>query len=141
MRRAFWSVVAILSLAVIVTYGQGLSGSSIGFFISGGTCDTPATGKTLLCATPSDVQISANGAAYATLKGPKGDPGAAGPTGAAGAAGPAGAVGPAGAPGAVGPAGATGPAGAAGSFAKTCTMKITSVNPDGSWAVAFSNCQ
>lgn len=146
MRGKLWLAVAGLMLVGAVAYSQGVSGASLTFVGVSGSCDTPLAGKTILCLTSSDIQVSSNGAAYVSMKGAQGPAGPQGLTGPAGATGPIGPVGPQGVAGPAGVAGAVGPAGPQGppgpaTFAKGCTMKLTGVNADGTWQVTFSNCQ
>lgn len=127
MRGKFWLITSIFFFVVALAYSQGLGGSSIGFTTGGsGVCDVPSAGHTYLCGSSTDVQISVNGSPYATVKG------ATGPAGAPG-------VGTQGIKGDKGDQGIQGVPGPA-TLPKACTMKITGVNPDGSWSVAFSNC-
>jgi hypothetical protein len=83
MRNFIWiGIVATVALAVM-----GQSGSSLSFLTSG-TCNAPQVGMTSVCGTANDTLISANGAAYVSLKGAAGPAGATGPIGPPGPAGP-----------------------------------------------------
>jgi len=87
----------LLVLAVLCgsAYAQA-AGVSISFASpSTSTCQAPAVGSTVLCASKTDVTISFDGAAFVSVKGAKGDTGATGPAGPAGATGATGPAGPA----------------------------------------------
>lgn len=160
---------ALLLCLVLSAFGYSqTTGSSISFATSGtNTCEAPATGKTVLCGTPTSVTVSFNGATPVVLPA-QGTPGAAATitigTVTAGAAGtapkvtnsgtssaaifnftiPSGANGTNGTNGATGPAGPQGPPGPAGTATLTnanCTLKFTgAATTDGSVAVTI-NCQ
>lgn len=97
MKRSYvYLSIAIVFLLVAIGYAQTtLSGSSMGFTTSSGTCQAPTSGISILCGTSAGFQQSINGAAYAGISGtpgPVGPQGPAGPTGATGPQGPAGAA-------------------------------------------------
>lgn len=127
MRGKIWIGVAVFMLGLSIAYTQ--VGATITFngVGTGTNCTAPAAGSASLCVMLNDVQASYNGAPYASLKGANGKDGATGPTGATGAKGDTGAT------------GAQGPAGTTVSFNnKVCSMKITGINADQSWAVALT---
>lgn len=135
MRVKFLIMCSFLMLAILPAYCQSAVWVS---FVGapGPTCDVPATNKTVLCVVNgSDLQVSSNGSPLVSLKGKDGANGKDGKDGAQGVAGVAGAKGDKGDPGATG---AQGPAGTATLNNKVCSMKITGINQDGSWAVVLT---
>lgn len=103
----------LVCFVAVLVLAQAPPGSSISF-VTSGTCDPPAPGRSILCGGATDVQLSLNGAAYKTVQG------AAGAQGANGAPGPQGAI------GAQGPVGPQGPAGNAWTQCTGVTFVVTS---------------
>lgn len=98
-RGHFWFAISLVILALVAwptthVGAQGAAGSSIGLSVTGGTCASPQAGQTFLCGLANDIQMSFNGAPYATIQGKTGPQGPAGATGATGAQGPQGIQGP-----------------------------------------------
>jgi len=106
-----------------------------------GAGNNPNVGS--LCFDDGGVFFAKAGKNYAALGGIQGPPGPAGPVGPAGPQGPQGIqgiAGPAGQQGPAGAPGATGPQGPAGTMPASCpNVKLTAVNPDGSFVVSFGS--
>jgi Collagen triple helix repeat (20 copies) len=99
--------VTVCILLGIAAGQAGLVGSSFSFGYSG-TCESPTTGKTIVCGTKAGILVSEDGGPFVAwpAQGPAGLPGvdgATGPEGPQGVAGPPGVAGPTGATGLMGP--------------------------------------
>ena len=133
----------VLSLAYVfvptwTVYAQTVpTGSSFGFGISTGSCQSPTKGLVIICGTSSGIQVSTDGSSYGPVVGTPGPPG---PQGPAGPAGPVGATGQTGPIGPIGPAGPQGPQGPTGTMPASCpSFRLNQVNADGSWNVSFGS--
>jgi hypothetical protein len=77
--KTLGAMIFAVLLAVGILGAQAPSGGSVAFNIGTTSCQNPATGLALLCGTTTGVEMSVNGAPYASIVGPAGSAGPPGP--------------------------------------------------------------